>query len=112
LFSCTFPTRRSSDLGDFHFAVIGALDDFFRVAVQVEDQRSVGVPGGYDRGAPPVTALVVVYIPGDDRVVWVTGPVVLGVDFYAVAVCVTPVEVARTRYTLAVGATFDTSVPE
>src|SRR5699024_7994943 len=66
-----------------------------------------GVPGRYNRGAPPVTALVVVHVPGDNRVVWVAGPVVLGVDFYAVTVWITQVEVERVGNTVAAWAAFD-----
>src|SRR5699024_12025817 len=57
--------------GNFHFTVIGAFDDFFWIAIQIYDERSVGVPGRYDRGSTPVTALVGLYIPTGGGHVWV-----------------------------------------
>ena len=55
------------------------------------------VPRRDDGVAPPVAALVVVHVPGDDRVVGVARVVVLGVDLDAVAVWIAQVEVERVR---------------
>src|SRR5690625_3654268 len=72
--------------GHVHFFFFGPLDNFLWLAIQVQHQGSIGVPGRYNRSAPPVPTLVVVDIPRDDRVVWVTGPVVLRVDLDAVTI--------------------------
>src|SRR5699024_8594158 len=93
--------------GDVHFLGVFTSNDFDRVTVEVQHGRSIGVPGRYNRGAPPVTALVVVNVPGDNWVVWVAGPVVLGVDLYAVTVWVAQVEVEGVGNTVAAWATFD-----
>ena len=86
---------------------VGAGDDRLRVAVEVEDEGCLGVPGRHDGVAPPVAALVVVDVPGDDGVVGVAGVVVLRVDLDAVAVRVEDVEVERVRDAVPAGAALD-----
>src|SRR5574337_1617380 len=86
---------------------VRAGDDGLRVAVEVEDQGCVGVPARHDGVAPPVAALVVVHVPGDDRVVGVAGVVVLRVDLDAVAVRIAQVQVERVRHPVAARAALD-----
>ena len=86
---------------------VGAGDDRLRVAVEVEDEGCLGVPGRHDGVAPPVAALVVVHVPRDDRVVGVAGVVVLRVDLDAVPVGVAQVQVERVRDAVAAGAALD-----
>ena len=51
----------------------GPLDERLRSAVEVEHGRRLRVPGRDHGVAPPVAALVVVHVPGDDGVVRVAG---------------------------------------
>ena len=92
---------------DVHFGVVGALRQRHRVALEVEDRGSVGVPGRNDRVAPPVTTLVVVDIPGHAWVVGVAGVVVLRVDLDPVTVGVAQIEVEGVRDTVAARSAFD-----
>src|SRR6185312_11394963 len=93
--------------GHLHLGVVGALDDILRVAVEVQYQGGLGVPGRDHRVAPPVAALVVMHVPGDHGVVRIAGVVVLGVDLHAVAVRVQDVQVERVGHTVAAGAALD-----
>src|SRR5699024_3337708 len=93
--------------GHGHLRIVGALDHRLGVAVPVQHQGGVGVPGGQPRVAPPVAALVVVHVPGDHGVVRVAGVVVLGVDLHPVPVRVAQVEVERVGDSVPAGASFD-----
>ena len=109
--SAASPLRRVGEPvgadGDLHLAGVRAGDDRLRVAVEVEHEGGLGVPGRDDRVAPPVAALVVVDVPRDDRVVGVAGVVVLRVDLDAVAVGVAQVQVERVGHAVAAGAALD-----
>src|SRR5699024_7006053 len=93
--------------GHGQLGIVGPFDDRLGVSVQVQHQGGVGVPGGHHRVAPPVAALVVVHVPGDQGVVRVAGVVVLGVDLHAVTVRVAQVEVERIGHPVPAGAAFD-----
>src|SRR5699024_12748069 len=93
--------------GHGQLGIVGPFDDRLGLAVHVQHQRGVGVPGGHHRVAPPVAALVVVHVPGDQGVVRVAGVVVLGVDLHAVTVRVAQEEVERIGHPVPAGAAFD-----
>src|SRR5690625_4770138 len=93
--------------GYVHFFFLGPFDDLLWLTIQVQHQGGVRVPGRYNRSAPPVTTLIVVDVPRNNRVVWVPGPVVLGVNLDAVTVWIPQVEIERVRHTVTAWAAFD-----